>query len=134
MNTPINFKLAKLLEQRQIFIKSSVAYPFRFKEHTYSDYNPTLIYKDILSCDIKAPIISDVVMWIYDKYGIWIGVKPSCDGVEWYSEMFTASEKVWFDIDKRHDINTAFRKYKSIHNSPTEAYEAGIEYTLNKLI
>lgn len=61
-------------------------------------------------------------IWLLENYGIWIEVKcPDMPNQLWY-----------YDIHK-------FQKYGSYGegenlHSPTEAYEAAIEYTLNKLI
>ena len=61
---------------------------------------------------IAAPTIAEVIMWLYEKHGIWISVI--------------------------HQHNKFFWKFGSYQtqefNSPTEAYEAAIDYTLNNLI
>lgn len=59
----------------------------------------------------SAPTISDVVMWLYEKRGIWISVNSIDDS--------TIFRHCFSNID---------------FNSPTEAYEVAIEYTLTKLI
>ena len=61
----------------------------------------------------SAPTIAEVVMWLYEKHGDWISVVK----FEKYSS-----------CTFRH--NCLFKEY----NSPTEAYEAAIEYTLKNLI
>ena len=67
--------------------------------------------------------ISDVVMWLYEKYKIWIQVFILNKTFAW----------------KVQDVNTLvitclYAQQDKGYNSPTEAYEAAIEYTLNKLI
>ena len=65
------------------------------------------------------PTIGDVVMWLYKKHGIWIEVIET--------DLFN---KFFFQI-KRKD-NTRLKN--GDFNSPTEAYEAAIEYVLTNLI
>lgn len=69
--------------------------------------------------------IAEVVMWLYEKHGVWIEVslnqfsKPK--DLQWmYSIVFTE------DCTYSHSPKS--------YNSPTEALEAAIIYTLNKLI
>ncbi len=86
-----------------------------------------------------SPTISDVVMWLYEKHGIWIEVSK-LDGYQnlfFYtitgSNGFNYGHKITvieWDDDKCDEMGYT-NKYK---NSPTEAYEAAIEYTLNNLI
>lgn len=56
--------------------------------------------------------IMQIIMWLYEKHGIWISVI--------------------------HQHNKFFWKFGSYQtqefNSPTEAYEAAIDYVLNNLI
>lgn len=94
MNTPVSFELAKLLIQKEY------------------DLHPD--FKD------SYPTFTEVVMWLYEKHGIWISV-------ERYSTLFRPyAEEIG---DER------FGKWEGHkYNSPTEAYEAGIKYVLTNLI
>jgi hypothetical protein len=65
---------------------------------------------------IDSPTIADVVMWIYEKHGIWI-----------YTDLYGSCWKYLIVKDNSRRTIEGF-------NSPTEAYEAAIEYTLNRLI
>lgn len=121
MNTPVKFELAKLLKEKG-FDKPTVAYrqksavignetilPIVYvkqnKGFNWNDYSTEVPY-------YSMPTIAEVCMWLYEKYGIWIS--PTCQ----YNQFF------W-----------RFDSYQTQYfNSPTEAYEAAIEYTLNKLI
>lgn len=68
----------------------------------------------------SAPTISEVVMWLYEKYGMWI-----------YSFRHDFDKEFYWSIDtKNEDEFTS----DDVFNSPTKAYEAAIEYTLNNLI
>ena len=73
-------------------------------------------------------------MWIYEKYGIWIFAECDCYGEEWYSKISVASKTLWENLDKRHEIVSAFRKMIKTNHPPTEAYLQAIEYTLKNLI
>jgi hypothetical protein len=74
----------------------------------------------------SAPTIAEVVMWLYEKYDIWTVVNISIDGT-WYFELFNLKDKRNAEIEIPYEI-------AGYHNSPTEAYEAAIEYTLENLI
>lgn len=71
--------------------------------------------------DVLAPTIAEVVMWLYEKYGIWISVTK-----DWDVGKCLGFESI---IDTNDGIiNT------ETYNSPTEAYEAAIKYVLENLI
>lgn len=81
---------------------------------------------------ISAPIIAQVVMWLYEKHNIWlyVAMKPKDDG----------SEEVWF-IPRARYIPTKTKNGFEIdpilymcRKSPAEAYLAGIEYILKELL
>ena len=101
MNTPISFPSAELLKEK--------GYPFDF-----------ITIGDVEEVPLNIPTISDVVMWLYEKHGIWVWV-------ERFSTLFRPyAEEIG---DER------FGKWEGHkYNSPTEAYEAAILYTLNNLI
>ena len=63
----------------------------------------------------SAPTIAEVVIWLYEKHGIWIYAKR---GYGWE-----------FVIEKAETLNN-----DGTFNTPTEAYSAAILYTLNSLI
>jgi hypothetical protein len=123
MNTPITLQLAKLLKAKGYDKKCYKYFHSNFGE----EYEYTLKGSDGELCTnwnieknypqdfISAPTISEVVMWIYEKYGVWISV----------------------NLNFKYQIET--KKHGILHtkdefNSLTEAYEAAIEYTLNYLI
>lgn len=92
MNTPVSPKLAKLLKEKGLRILAAF-------ESSY-------------------PTIAEVVMWLYEKYMIWISVDPEND------------TNTWFHTISHGKSTTVFGNY----SSPTEAYEAGIEHILTDLI
>lgn len=72
----------------------------------------------------SAPTIAQVVMWLYEKHGIWIEVKsPDCKDINWY-----------FSIHKPYKFGNHYNGKEIYYNSPTEAYSAAIEYCLTKLL
>lgn len=127
MNTLVSFELSKLLKEKG------------WDKNTYSNcwvktLDGDIIHnkdrKDIPDHDrctqyLMQPIIAEVVMWLYEEYGIWIDVslnqfsKPK--DLQWmYSIVFT-------------EDCTYYHSSKS-YNSPTEAYQEAIKYTLKNLI
>lgn len=71
-----------------------------------------------------APIIADVVMWLYEKHKIWISV-------DWLLE----TEDRWhFLLTRKLKDSVWVSDGNPLFNSPTEAYLSAIEYTLKKLL
>lgn len=130
MNTPVSFEIAKLLKEKGFdsYITS------QYIQFDYSDNSWKLKtnqeYKDLDSdigignkIRISAPTIAEVVMWLYEKYEKWLIVRPYLG--KWV-----------FEVQKKPSpliSCTSIHNYK-LHNSPTEAYEAAIEYCLTKLL
>ncbi len=72
----------------------------------------------------SAPTIAEVVMWLYEKHKIWIGV--ICDvGNDLLFTFKIYSTKIG---EERCIVNG------NMYESPTEDYEAAIEYTLKNLL
>lgn len=116
MNTLVNFETAKLLKEKGFDITTKILY----NDEGYKLNNG--YYPDIHKDDIACPTITDVVMWLYEKHGIWISVLQMLNNgetVTWYASYY--EQGVGEDIEV-------------YYNSPTEAYEAAIEYTLKNLI
>lgn len=123
MTTPVNFSIAKLLKEKGFNeLCNQLYFDGELKDITVQKVS----YDDTLSSRYYiAPTIADVVMWLYEKHGIWIDVslnqfsKPK--DLQWmYSIVFTE------DCTYSHSPKS--------YISPTEAYEAAIEYVLTKLI
>ncbi len=128
MTTPVNFPIAKLLKEKEYKDKNMLG-TVRLSEPEYYDPNGIIhSIKDafeendykIEDC-FNAPTIVSVVMWLYEKHGLWVEViieQPFYFG---------------YDVFKVKNNVSQIKKFIS-YNSPTEAYEAAIEYTLNNLI
>lgn len=119
MNTPVSFELAKLLKEKG-FDEQNLT--------IYQDGEVLLLRSTIsnsqfmTSRNYTAPTIAEVVMWLYEKHGVWISVLQMLNNgvtVTWYASYY--EQGVGEDIEV-------------YYNSPTEAYEAAILYTLTKLI
>jgi hypothetical protein len=108
MNTPVSFEIAKLLKEKGISIdgKERILYSnYTVYENEYPDYT-----------------IADVVMWLYDNHGIWI-------------ECFIDDDKTFgYLISKISEEGRLDFPIKGNFVTPTEAYQAAFEYTLNNLI
>jgi len=144
MNTPVSFPLAKLLKEKGFDKQCSNFYTnprckmFGIDEH--GRYYPIKnkaknlwISGNAATLDSKhvyyAPTIAEVVMWLYEKHGIWI--YPYCAGNnKFHWGIANSKTGVIIKNSYKKDKNTLFEGF----NSPTEAYEVAIEYTLNKLI
>lgn len=69
--------------------------------------------------------IMHVVMWLYEKYGIWIYTKPILD--EDGNWIFKGYVKLMNNFKAKEYQTKLLRK-------PTEAYEAAIKYCLKEII
>lgn len=135
MNTPINFELAKFLKEKGFNTLSLI--PFlnkrELKQLDYGELWLDVYLKDksliVLNngsfghrsdFEFIAPTIAEVVMWLYEKHGIWVMVR-----------------RIKYKSLIRWDfyVNGNYPKQNLMgYNSPTEAYEAAIEHVLKNLI
>ena len=148
MNTPVNFELAKLLKEKGFdkpcgkfycenihdddeIIKDNLCqrrdfgiYAIQITNYNFRyEYGGKLVNEGCYS----APTIAEIVMWLYEKHGIWIRVEPDWDGDFWAQ---IKSKNIPDARIGKWLVVTALAPYKT----PTEAYEAAIEYTLKSLI
>ena len=125
MNTPVSFETAKLLKDKGFKQDSYPCYGNDGKIHTVAYF----LVKETES--YFAPTISDVVKWVYEKHGVWINVDIEGEGfnIFCFSVYRTHEERITEYIKKLNDDN-----YHTNYKTPTEAYQAAIEYTLNNLI
>ena len=163
MNTPVNFEIAKLLKDKG-FDKPTLNFYFEdgqpkenaFQDTTGMDYGSefTVEFDELtknwndgwltkkngdrcFGCTksngyletFSAPTIAEVVMCLYEKHGIWIQVSMSRYGKLYCNILKKESIK---SLD--NPISWEMQIQLNDFNSPTEAYEAAIEYTLTKLI
>jgi hypothetical protein len=159
MNTPVSFPIAKLLKEKGFDESTESNWWILAKDHS-ENYNKKLpvdeskifftknSYELELKTQIdentehnfyhvlKAPTIAEVVMWLYEKHGIWISIdwmtrtNPYDSG--FYCHLRGTNKSL--NQDNFIVINDTLDPGYEIFNSPTEAYEAAILYTLNNLI
>ena len=136
MTTPVKFELAKLLKKKG----------FDKKVFNYFDTNyeaPSDIYClgsfenwNIQPNLISAPTIAEVVMWLYEKYGILIySFDEDCikKTFGYHISLLNEEDKELYTFE--HVAKAIVSGVNGMSfNSPTEAYEAAIEYCLTNLI
>jgi hypothetical protein len=137
MNTPVNFEIANLLKEKGFDIPIEFYYNAegvwapdpkwdrKLRRNKNGKKENFLDYEDCIS----APTIAEVVMWLYEKHGIWIKVdwyNKNNNGIFWsYTLEKIVNYPEPIDYTPQNTI---------VWNSPTEAYEAAINYSLNNLI
>lgn len=150
LNKPVGFSTAKLLKEKGFdeecklgwyLPHSEIAIKNNIEPNTWQ-----LLPIHFLLNQIKAPTIADVIVWLYEKYGIWIGVLPQDKSVIDYRDnknteyptlpYFISIVKYEKDCTMKEILNSSDEKSDLfLHfDSFTEAYEKAIEYTLTKLI
>ena len=151
MNTPVSFEIAKLLKEKGIKIESSqddeiygycyckyykgsdyklVSNAWRsLRQYTLNFTQDSQRYDYVTSPVYEAPTIADVIMWLYEKHNLWILPLPTITGYFAYKIV---------DVQLNPDKPIERPPYKDVsahdYSTPTEAYEAAIEYTLKNLI
>lgn len=145
MNIPVSFEIAKLLKEKGFDELCGEHYSFGSGDKENPKTGQTFIggfinelglqrkYKNselskwkLPYGEFSAPTITEVVMWLYEKHGVWVSINPTHTDELWGYEILVKSNdpyKGWFNEISGYTFN-----------SPTEAYEAGIEYALNNLI
>ena len=132
MNKPVSFELAKLLKEKGFESKSHIAEYWNVEGkqllvETWEDEYDSFHHEDCpddITFVCLAPTIAQLVMWLWEKHGIWISIL--CD--VGYDTLFTY--KLYSTkIGSEHCIKNGDR-----YDLPTEAYEAAIEYILNNLL
>lgn len=133
MNTHVDFEIAKLLKEKGFDEPCYNAYD----SHAMQFSNGWLEYicdnetdipftkGDLRPQDTLAPIIAEVVMWLYEKHRIWIECLHRGDMGD-FTYKVSKLKNNW--KTEPHYI------YENGYNSPTEAYQEAIDYTLKNLI
>ena len=132
MNTPVSFEIAKLLKEKGFDIPVAHNYGKKGELGHIIDLALDLEMVHNKRADnfnqyvgtyrqVSAPTISEVVMWLYEKHGIWIASKKVNGLNKWFAQIYKNNSNDLCDTD-------------IVTISPAEAYTAAIEYTLTKLI
>jgi hypothetical protein len=137
MNTPVSFPLAKLLKEKGFDKPCNGCYDekgiYGFTVMSIKQYYANS-KED--TWNFAAPTVSEVIMWLYEKHGIWVSVdwmkriKPYNSG--FYCHLRGTNKSL--NRDNFIVINDTLNPGYEVFNSPTEAYEDAIEYILNNLI
>ena len=126
LNKPVGFTTAKLLKAKRFDEKIKHAYvntaPFSESKDELSEYILPQNHNK-KEHRTSAPTIAEVVMWLYEKHGIWI-------------QPFILNKTFAWKVEeiKREITWCLFSQQDKGYNSPTKAYEAAIEHVLTKLI
>lgn len=142
MNTPVSFETAKLLKNKGF--KEPLDSRNNYWNADGSSIQPYKWFtQEELADHIDAPTIAEVVMWLYEKYWIWITVRREFVGSdEWeFSYIISYLPKEFIKAKKRSIHFKTIESFKENIGSyqgawflPKEAYEKAIEYTLKNLI
>lgn len=116
MNTPVNFKLAKLLKEKGFDEVCQKWYSVEGGLYYQDEFDNNRGFIPV--CECEAPTIAEVVTWLYEKHGIWIYIKQGYKW-EWYIETVANHPELKY--------------YDGLEDSPTKAYETAIKYTLKKI-
>lgn len=119
MNTPISYSLHKLLKEKGFVCTKSDKFWRDGFSYEKKDCNP-IAYQD----KDNVATIADIIMWLYEKYKIWIGVDIQNNG-KWF---FNISDVPHTKL--LNDNESSLTEFKSL----TEAYEAAIEYFLRNKV
>lgn len=130
MNKPVSFELAKLLKEKE-FDELTTAWHQRGEGVVGCIEGKRDYYNRKGEVYTSAPIITDVVMWLYEKHGLWI--KVDCASIYFWHPSIINIEDGSFKV---HPYYIFFEQnnQNKMFESPNEAYEAAIKYSLNKLI
>lgn len=130
MDAAVSYPLAKLLKEKGFDLECEkgwfLPHPTIAIQKGLEPNAWQLIPSHPLLNQIKAPTIAEVVMWLYEKHGIWISV----------IDTHPVEEKWEFQISvKGKGLVYSSGQYPAIYfSSPTEAYEAAIVYALNNIV
>lgn len=147
MTTNVSFELAKLLKEKG-FKKECLFYynkqgelperwessgsstdtdvPIYLEEFEANFNSPNLVgVHQIGDVSCSAPTIAEVVMWLYEKYEVWISSEPFIKNDNSVVNIYKIFKEGIIDTISRGSLG---------YDSPTEAYEASIEYVLTKIL
>ena len=130
MNKEVSFPLAKLLKEKGFDKYGYLQDVWLGNKYEWIGKGKNKRSVEIpvfgLGSSSVLPTIAEVVMWLYEKHGIWISVQPTSVVGKFQFRTYYNNNGVM----NQHWNNSMSKEFKS----PTEAYEAAIIYTLNNLI
>ena len=119
MITSVSFYIARLLKEKGF--DNELSYYYDENGELLFDIDFPSLQPTKLDAYFSAPTIAEVVMWLYEKHGIWVEVYIDDDS----SFGYLVSK-----ITKEGRVDSPLKR---LFNTPTEAYEAAIEYCLVNL-
>lgn len=136
MNKEVSFKLALLLDEKKFGEYNLTEYHYNREDYYRQGklciekghllHNEDYPY-NVYNGQLNAPTIAEVLMWLYEKHGVWINVDVDINGkFRHIVRKYNSNDKAW-EVIKSFTIS-------EYCNSPTEAYEAAIKYTLENLV
>ena len=145
MNTPVNFEIAKLLKEKGFESMSEPESYYCAKdlgEYYWQKMGGLIVGWEHLdeTCSpnhgvpndqlVLAPTIAEVIMWLYEKHGVWISVGVDSLFYKGKHHLLIYYKNRGYGLELSPIENSLHGPYES----PTEAYSAGIQYTLKNLI
>ena len=118
MNIHVDFETAKLLKEKG-FEQKIISYNYYLPNGNQVNFKYVANNKNYRDYSFYSPTIAETIMWLYEKHRIWINVYQYKDHAA--------------DVNDDYVFRSNYTKIKE-YNSPTEAYEEAIEYTLKNLI
>ncbi len=144
LHKEVNFPLAKLLREKGFEI---IERPLFYEKKTINTgsymYNTegllVLVYMPEVASTrgyVDTPTIGQIVDWLYEKHGIWIGVELTDNTLSFYFQptIWTTKDRDYQDEDMIDQAKRICKWKEWQFNSRTEAYEFAINYCLTKLI
>lgn len=144
MKDPVSFELVKLLKEKKVDIHTYKKYAILKSDREVYDHRSgedyvtnkkgdvvfgnleTILYKFYNYDSYNAPTIAEVVMWLYEKYGIWIEVY-----IDVYIDDASTFGYLISRVTNEGRIDSPLKRgFKSI----VKSYEAAIKYVLENLI
>ena len=142
MIEPVKFETAKLLkekgfDEKPLHIKLNTEYIEGYDWDIEDEEDSLKVrefqFKDAICSHLYLrPTIGQVVMWLYEKHGIWIQGPFPYNNSKWGWVIFLLKEPLEGADGYKNVMSLHHEPYK--FNSPTEAYEKAIEYVLSNLI
>jgi len=129
LNKIVDFSTAKLLKEKGFDLYCVFSYwnsELTSRTPGYALEDGTTSQENYWDFDrYYAPTIAEVVMWLYEKHGVWI--------YTWNSDI-NMIFKAWIQNLRNKGIDTIEVPNIKIWNSPTEAYQAAILFCLENII
>ena len=119
LNKVVGFSTARLLKEKG-FEQKIISFDYYLPNGNQVNFKYVADNKNYRDYSFYSPTIAEVVMWLYEKHGIWITV-TSISQESWQCHMTKKGDRLG-------------KLYLEDFYTPTEAYEAAIEYTLNNLL